>query len=1357
MSPIAHLRSASQRRWSTRHTRRHASPQQPNIETLEQRELPAAGLGTIPGLTDSPTARYVTSLYHDLLQRVPLADEIRGWVASLDAGRGYDEIVRGILASAEYRHQFIENTYVHLLGRAPAGNEVDLWSHALAAGLTEKQFQVQFLTSDEYQARQTARGSDWLNGLYQDTLGRAPDATGLAVWHRALQQGATSAAVAQGILDSAEAGSRVVAEVYQGLLGRAPDATGLATFVPKLSTGLTTTEFRAFVASSPEYIAAQNSNGGSAAGTPPPVGPVRFDFGTPTSPVAAGYTRVPLMIYSQKLGYGWGNTTSLLLRDRGTADPLTRDNHLGKDNTFRAKVANGTYNVTVTLGDAMWARTNMSIWAEGVRVASNLATGAGQFIHPTFRVTIADGRLDLRLTGPSDDYFAITGIDINPITTNPMPSLTVNAGPDQTSNEGSAVQFTAAATGFSTLTYSWNFGDGTSASTLSPAHTYTDNGTYTATLTVKDGTGATKQDSVVVTVRNVAPTVSAGSGYTATGQTPISFRATVVDPSTADTAVGFQYAWNFGDGTSSTASAPSHAYAQEGTYTVALTVTDKDGAAATSTTTATVSPTLPPPVPPPPPPPEHEGEHDPGDVIHTHHDDVPNFGANPTIVSIHSGAWSDVHTWSAGRLPGAGDVVAIAANTTVTYDLVSDVHLQTVVVQAGGHMKFKTDVNTKIIVGNFLVLEGGELEVGTVATPIRADVTAKILIADQALDLDMDPRQLGTGLIVLGKVSMHGAGKSPTFVRLAVEPKAGDWTLTLAQPVSGWRPGDVLVLPDSRQLTVNQVNASDPYQIDELTLQSVSADGKVLTLASPLQYHHPGARNADGVLEFLPHVNNVTRNVVIESENPMGTRGHTMFLHRADVDLRYTAFRALGRTQLRTIDDSTFDATGHTTHIGTNQKGRYPLHIHHVMGPTTVPANGYQYTLLGNAVDGVNPTYGDPKWGIAIHDSHYGLIQDNVIYKAKGAGVAFEDGSESFNVVQHNSVVRVHGQGGRADRAADPLNSGLEGSGFWFRGPNNYVRDNVVSDVRSDIITNHAYIYTFVYLGHLNIPAFKGADVAAAGQYRTVNMNATPLLQFQGNEAYGYMNSGLTIWWLGTFGLTVNQETGQSVLKDFRVWNVTYNGMYLYENNNLLVDGYVIRGQGGAGIFHSDYLSYNLTIRNANIQGMDIGWGATPITGGGTLTIENSYLRNVVDVAIPNMWTSSHTSEGLQPRKIIIRNVKFDTRAPSWSFETPLDIRMDYDAGGVRDLVQTDEIFVYDFNQVAGDNFRLYYAQQAANYVVPQTTYNPDGSIRLHGAPVAGLTNQQAWAQYLIAIGGAVAPTTAQTRTGIGYGLVAPI
>ena len=49
-----------------------------------------------------------------------------------------------------------------------------------------------------------------------------------------------------------------------------------------------------------------------------------------------------------------------------------------------------------------------------------------------------------------------------------------------------------------------------------------------------------------------------------------------------------------------------------------------------------------------------------------------------------------------------------------------------------------------------------------------------------------------------------------------------------------------------------------------------------VSLTSPLRYDHQGARRADGTPEFLPHVGNLTRNIVIRSENPQGTRGHMM-------------------------------------------------------------------------------------------------------------------------------------------------------------------------------------------------------------------------------------------------------------------------------------------------------------------------------------------------------------------------------------------------------------------------------------------------------------------------------------------------
>jgi len=57
------------------------------------------------------------------------------------------------------------------------------------------------------------------------------------------------------------------------------------------------------------------------------------------------------------------------------------------------------------------------------------------------------------------------------------------------------------------LTYRWTFGDGASATTANPSHTYTTRGQFNAQLTVTDQNGRTGVANVPVTVGNTAPTV----------------------------------------------------------------------------------------------------------------------------------------------------------------------------------------------------------------------------------------------------------------------------------------------------------------------------------------------------------------------------------------------------------------------------------------------------------------------------------------------------------------------------------------------------------------------------------------------------------------------------------------------------------------------------------------------------------------------------------------------------------------------------------------------------------------------------------------------------------------------------------
>ncbi len=715
-------------------------------------------------------------------------------------------------------------------------------------------------------------------------------------------------------------------------------------------------------------------------------------------------------------------------------------------------------------------------------------------------------------------------------------------------------------------------------------------------------------------------------------------------------------------------------------------------------------------------------------------DHIPDFsldGTKTQVVAQKSGSWSDPTVWSGGVLPSSTNIVIIPIGQTVTYDTTSGVAYT---VSINGTLKFRTDINTKLTVTNLQVMPTGYLEIGTVTNPVNPSVNAEVVIADTAIDPSIDPEQWGTGFLSFGKVRINGAIKSPTFLRVATEPMAGQNTITLAQAPTGWNVGDRVFIPDTRHLKTSEVKAGTPFfalkpQWEEFTIQGIS--GNVITLSSSLVYNHKGARDVAGNIDFLPHIGNLTRNVTFRSANPSGTRGHMAMIHMADADIRYATFKDMGRT--------TYDPLV----IGINQKGRYALHMHHDMGPMSPTANGYQFTLIGNAVDGGSSVH-KFKWGITVHDSHFGLIQDNVVYNMAGAGIMTEDGNETMNVFDHNFVARVAGTGDNGNGRGTEF--GYEGAGIWLRGPNNIVRNNVVAN-----FVNNGIAYFHIYLGNVRVPNYKGADTTVAGQFKVVNSYTQTIPEFDNNEIYGSGSVGLTNWWLGSeYGTP--KATSTSVFKNTKIWHVSDRAVYNYPSSNITYDGLTIRGDStalasvsccGVGYEGGDYFANNVTFKNIDIQGMRTGMHISTWAGG-TQTIENSTLINKNDISMDTMWTSSCDSSWIPPRLTVIKNTKMAV-IPGSGGKT---IFMNYQPNPVSNLIQKDEVYVVDYNQVAGDNFRVYYNQADPNYIVPQGYYSAQYGaqcVSLMSSPVAGLTNTQTFAQYGFAVGGT--PATCSDKT----------
>jgi gliding motility-associated-like protein len=135
---------------------------------------------------------------------------------------------------------------------------------------------------------------------------------------------------------------------------------------------------------------------------------------------------------------------------------------------------------------------------------------------------------------------------------------------------GHSISFTNTSVPAAT-TASWNFGDASTSTTISPSHTYTSAGTYTVTLISSDASGCIDTTTSTVTV-NQTPVAGFSADTMVACNVP--FTVNFTNTSTG----GTNYSWNFGDNSVvSTIQNPSHTYTAAGTYSVSLIVTNASG------------------------------------------------------------------------------------------------------------------------------------------------------------------------------------------------------------------------------------------------------------------------------------------------------------------------------------------------------------------------------------------------------------------------------------------------------------------------------------------------------------------------------------------------------------------------------------------------------------------------------------------------------------------------------------------------------------------------------------------------------------------------------------------------------------
>ena len=543
-----------------------------------------------------------------------------------------------------------------------------------------------------------------------------------------------------------------------------------------------------------------------------------------------------------------------------------------------------------------------------------------------------------------------------------------------------------------------------------------------------------------------------------------------------------------------------------------------------------------------------------------------------THTAINNGSWFAAQTWQNGTIPNDDAYVLIPQGTIVTYDQVSQIPLRGVRVE--GELRFSTTSSSLMRVDILYVDDSGSLMLGNKNAPIDGGVSATINIIDYGdLDTVRDGQLLGRGILALGPVTMHGERKT-THAKVAVDPRQNDTQITLEAAPLNWQVGDTLVIAGTRYSGWkwdNSIGAVRYHDTQDEVRTITAINNNIISFAQPLAYDHTTPR-----ADLKTSVGNYSRSITIATENPDTTprhrRGHVMFMHHANVDVRYTSFWELGRTDKSVESFEAADVVN--MQADSNVRGRYSFHFHRA--GVEQPRN--PGIAVGNAV------FGSPGWGYVHHDSN-AVFHNNVAYDTFGAGFVAETGNE-IGSWTNNLAIKAEGNSAfnpKNGNDRETFDMGRTGDGFWFQGRMVRSVNNIAASV------NHGFVYLHRGTGMLSFDPQIFMLPDALRRDRNSAPDDAPILSFHGNESFA-----------STVGLYVvkanpnQQHDVHSHLEDFKAWEVRAGAALEYTSHYLLKDFDIIGKTSEAfsgplfGIEFGTNTS-DMVINNASIANMQLG------------------------------------------------------------------------------------------------------------------------------------------------------------------------
>jgi hypothetical protein len=160
------------------------------------------------GTVGTPDQNYIQEIYRDLFGRQAEMHGLDYWVAELVQGVPRQQVAFQMVKIAsfeEFQHDTVAALYQQYLGRAPDAGGLAYWSAYLYDGGTIEGMSQALVSSPEYrQTRAQATVDVFVNALFHDALGRAIDPAALTYFTGLMAQGASGADVAAVVFSSDE-------------------------------------------------------------------------------------------------------------------------------------------------------------------------------------------------------------------------------------------------------------------------------------------------------------------------------------------------------------------------------------------------------------------------------------------------------------------------------------------------------------------------------------------------------------------------------------------------------------------------------------------------------------------------------------------------------------------------------------------------------------------------------------------------------------------------------------------------------------------------------------------------------------------------------------------------------------------------------------------------------------------------------------------------------------------------------------------------------------------------------------------------------------------------------------------------